>query len=103
MDSGIEDVYLKLGRFHSDGDTDQDDAGHGDGRIALPVHWPTVWSTRHAPNLRPEISAVRSICVVVVISSAAAHFAVNRVCWSVESDSISQLFAFCRLEMNLLL
>jgi hypothetical protein len=49
--------YLELGGFHGDGDADEEDAEHGDGRVAAPVHGPAVGPARHAPHLLPEVAA----------------------------------------------
>lgn len=55
---------LELGRFHGDWNANEKDADHGNGSVALPVFGPAIWTSRHAPHLRPEISAMAMIPVV---------------------------------------
>lgn len=59
---------LEFSRFHGDGDADEEDAGHGDGSVALPVLGPAVGPTGHGPHLGPEITC---ISVMAVVSSSA--------------------------------
>lgn len=77
MDGG--ETYLELGGLHGDGDADEEDAEHGDGGVAAPVHGPAVGPARHAPYLLPEVAAS-----VAVPAMVAAHRR-RRLCCS---DSI---------------
>ncbi|KAM1019288.1 hypothetical protein ACFX2I_040684 [Malus domestica] len=76
---------LELGRFHGDRNADKEDAGHGNGGVALPVLGPTVWPTTHAPHLGPEVTAVGPISVCVLTSSHA------------RSQILSPLFLCCAI------
>ena len=55
---------LKFSGKFEDGDTDKEDAEHGDGGVAFPVFRATVRATSHTPNLEPEIfmTAMTVIC-----------------------------------------
>lgn len=66
-------LYLKPRRCHRNWDTDQEYAEHSEGSVALPVLGTAVRSTRQAPHLLPEITAVRPVHMVV-LSSAHSRF-----------------------------
>lgn len=70
MRLGNKKKDLELGRFHGDRNADKEDAGHGDGGVALPVLGPTVRTPTHAPHLGPEVS-VGPISVCMFTSSHA--------------------------------
>lgn len=85
----IGDTDLKLGGFHGDWNANEDDAGHGDGSVALPVLWPAVRATGHGPDLLPEVAAVVSSSGHGLHSSSAA-----------ESDRNRSYLLFLRLVFN---
>lgn len=65
---------LELGGFDGDGDTDEEDAGHGDGGVAFPVLRPAVRPAGHTPYLVSEISAVcGGIAAVVTVICSSTH------------------------------
>lgn len=67
---------LELDRNHGDRDTEDEDAGHGNGSVALPVLGPAVRPTRHAPDFGPKVtsSTVAMGSINVVVISSPAHF-----------------------------
>uniref|UniRef100_A0A2P2K8Q7 Uncharacterized protein n=1 Tax=Rhizophora mucronata TaxID=61149 RepID=A0A2P2K8Q7_RHIMU len=60
---------LKLGGLDSNGDADEENAGHGDGGVAAPVLGPAVRASAHAPHLLPEVP-VDPICSVPMFRSS---------------------------------
>lgn len=64
--------FLEFDGNHGDGDTGENDSGHGEGSVALPVLGATIGSTRHTPNFGSEIPGVSRICVVSSVIST--HF-----------------------------
>jgi hypothetical protein len=62
---GWAERYLELGGFHGDGDADEEDAEHGDGGVAAPVHGPAVGPARHAPHLLPEVAPSSAVAAMV--------------------------------------
>lgn len=77
-DGGATHAYLELRGLHGDGDADEEDAEHGDGRVAAPVDGAAVGPARHAPHLLAEVAAA------VPAAMVAAHRRRRRSC----SDSI---------------
>lgn len=61
---------LELSGFHGDGDTNEEDAEHCDGGVALPVLGATIRATRHTPNPTPEIPTYLSMPMSMISSTS---------------------------------